>query len=112
MEQHSTDADQTYAKKERDTKPAETKIFGMKLDKAKDSIVVDFRECKQAGECTKRGMLQSIARVYDPLGVASPLMLDAKDIYWKTCGKGKHSWGSPLRKEIAEPWKKLVQISS
>ena len=77
----------------------------MKWDKAEDTIAVDFRECKQTGECTKRGMLQSIARVDDPLGVASPLMLEAKDIYRKTC-KGKHSWDSPLRKEIAEPWKK------
>ena len=50
VEQHSTDADQTYAKEERDTKPTETKILGMKLYKAKDTIVVDFRECKQAND--------------------------------------------------------------
>jgi pimeloyl-ACP methyl ester carboxylesterase len=45
----------------------------MKWDKANDTLAVDFRGCKQTGEGTKRGMLQSIARVYDPLGVTSPL---------------------------------------
>ena len=112
VEQHSTDADQTYAKEERDTKPTETKILGMKLYKAKHTIVVDFRECKQAGECTKRGMLQSIARVYDPLGVASPLMLDAKNIFRKTCGKGKHSMGQSSGKGDSRTMEEMVQISS
>ena len=37
----------------------------MKWDKAKDTIAVDFRECKQTGECTKREMWQSIAGVYE-----------------------------------------------
>jgi hypothetical protein len=104
-EQQPADEDQTYAKEELGTKPAETKILGMKWDKAKDTLAVDFRGCKQTGEGTKRGMLQSIARVYDPLGVTSPLMLDAKEIYRKTCEE-KHSWDIPLRKEIAESWKK------
>jgi hypothetical protein len=104
-EQQPADEDQTYAKEELGTKPAETKILGMKWDKAKGTLAVDFRGCKQTGEGTKRGMLQSIARVYDPLGVTSPLMLDAKEIYRKKCEE-KHSWDIPLRKEIAESWTK------
>ena len=104
-EQQPADEDQTYAKEELGTNPAETKILGMKWDKAKDTLAVDFRGCKQTGEGTKRGILQSIARVYDPLGVTSPLILDAKEIYRKTCEE-KHSWDIPLRNEIAESWKK------
>ncbi|CAB4002990.1 Pro-Pol poly [Paramuricea clavata] len=96
-EQQPAVEDQTYAKEELGTKPAETKILGMKWDKAKDTLANDFRGCKQTGEGTKRGMLQSIARVYDPLGVTSPLMLDAKEIYRKTCEE-KHSFVSNTTK--------------
>ena len=62
----------------------------MKWDKAKDTLAVDFRGCKQTGEGTKRVMLQSIARVYDPLGVTLPLMMDAKEIFGKRAKRNIH----------------------
>jgi hypothetical protein len=46
--------------------------------------------CKQTGEGTKRVMLQSIARVYDPLGVTLPLMMDAKEIFGKRAKRNIH----------------------
>jgi hypothetical protein len=74
----------------RSNKTSGGEILGMKWDKAKDTLAVDFRGCKQTGKGTKRVMLQSIARVYDPLGVTSPLMMDAKEIFGKRAKRNIH----------------------
>jgi hypothetical protein len=46
-----------------------------------DTLAVDFQECQATQELSKRGMLRAMARVYDPLGLFSPIMLDAKHFY-------------------------------
>ena len=36
-------------------------------------------------EQTKRGILTNLAKVYDPLGIVSPVMLDGKVLYRESC---------------------------
>ena len=36
-------------------------------------------------EETKRGILTNLAKVYDPLGIVSPVMLEGKLLYRNTC---------------------------
>ena len=90
---------QTYAKEILGTAPTETKMLGLLWSKAKDTLAVSFKDCKSTKEMTKRGMLRAMAKVFDPIGLVSPIMLNAKHLYRETC-ETKHTWDGPLQKEI------------
>ena len=49
-----------------------------------------------------------MAKVYDPLGIASPILLRAKHIYRQICEEN-HAWDGALRKELELAWKKWLQ---
>ena len=55
----------------------------MLWDKEKDTIAVVFPT--PLLEPTKRELLESLARIYDPLGVASPTILAGKLLYREVC---------------------------
>ena len=55
----------------------------------------------EKAENTKRGILAKVARIYDPLGVASPLTLCGKLPYRDVCG-----WDEQLPSDLADKWAK------
>ena len=44
-----------------------------------------------------------MAKVFDPIGLVSPIMLNAIHLYRETC-ETKHTWNGPLQKEIKLQW--------
>ena len=56
-------------------------------------------------EETKRGILGNLTKVYDPLGIVSPVMLEWKLLYRESCFR-KTAWDVPLPEEIADQWRK------
>ena len=54
---------------------------------------------------TRRGVLATVASVYDPLGFLAPLVLKAKKILQETCKKGI-SWDEPLPEEVRPRWER------
>lgn len=46
-----------------------------------------------------------MAKVYDPLGVVSPVMLEGKVLLRKSCIE-KNAWDAPLSEETMKKWKK------
>ena len=52
---------------------------------------------------TRRGVLSTVASVYDPLGFLAPLVLRAKKILQEVCQKGI-SWDDPLPEELRPRW--------
>ncbi|XP_068758050.1 uncharacterized protein [Montipora capricornis] len=54
---------------------------------------------------TRRGVLSTVASIYDPLGFLAPLVLKAKRILQEVCQKGV-SWDSPLPDELRSRWEK------
>ena len=103
-DQNQPDGYQTYAKEALGTTPLESKLLGLHWNKTVDTLAVNFEECKKTNELTKRGVLRAMAKVYDPLGIASPIMLNANHIYQQICEEN-HSWDGALRKEIELAWK-------
>ena len=75
---------QTYAKETLGTAPTEMKMLGLPWNKTKDTLAVCFKDCKYTKDMTKRGMLRAMAKVYDPFGLVSPVMLNAKHLYVET----------------------------
>ena len=52
---------------------------------------------------TRRGVLATVASVYDPLGFLAPLVLKAKKILQEICNRGV-SWDEPLPEEVRPRW--------
>ena len=97
----SVDLEQTYAKHQLGSGTYDTKILGVTWDKTKDEIGVTFPAEKTP--VTKRGILQKLASIYDPLGIASPITLYGKIIYRETCDL-KIGWDKELPAHLAKKW--------
>lgn len=53
---------------------------------------------------TRKGILSSIATVYDPLGLAGPLLLPGREINQELC-RMKYDWNDKLPDELAVKWR-------
>ena len=81
--------------------PGKGKLLGVTWDKSEGTLGVTFPN--SPAELTKRGILANLAKVYDPLGLVSPVMLDGKRIYRETCNQ-KITWDAPLPEVITRQW--------
>ena len=81
----------------------EYKLLGIVWDKAKDTLHVCFPATP--AEQTKCGTLTNLVKVYDPLGIVSPAMLEGKVLYRESCTE-KKAWDAPLSEETMKKWKK------
>ena len=81
----SDEESQSYAKQQLGTRKGESKLLGVPWDKEKDEIQVSFPI--STAEPTKRGILRKVAKIYDPLVLASPVTLSGThDSSFKTSG--------------------------
>ena len=102
-ETHQT-ADQTFSKQQLGASSrGDSSLLGLKWDKLGDflSVIVPTEKA----ENTKRGILAKIARIYDPLGVASPLTLRGKLLYRDACDL-RIGWAEQLPSNQAAKWAK------
>ena len=77
-------------------------------DKVKDTFGVNFQVPDHP--TIKRGMLKFLASIYDPVGIISPVMLLAKDMYREECNL-KLSWDQRLLEDLTW-YKKWIKGSS
>lgn len=75
--------EQTFAKQQFGVQNNETKLLGLPWNKRSDTISIPFPHGTPS--TTKRGILSKLARVYDPLGLTSPITLQGKMIYRQVC---------------------------
>ena len=63
----------------------------MAWDKKEDTIAVNFptsiRETAKLTEPTEREVLQTLASVFDPLGIATSILLTGKNIFREICDR-------------------------
>ncbi|XP_044176600.1 uncharacterized protein LOC122959344 [Acropora millepora] len=93
--------DQTFAKQQLCQGGGKSAILGLEWDKQRDTISVAVPTEK--ADATKREILANIARLYDPLGVASPLTLSGKLLYRDACNF-KAGWDEQLPPNLAKRW--------
>ena len=95
-----SETQETYAKQQLGA-PQRGKgaLLGVPWDKEKDTIEVKFPA--EQVEPTKRNLLTKLAKVYDPLGFASPTTLSGKLLYRKAC-ELKIAWDAELPKELVK----------
>ena len=71
-----------------------------------DTIGVTFSSEK--AEATKRGILGKIARIYDPLGLVSPVTLGGKLLNRDAC-EAKVAWDAQLPNKLTQDWLRWVE---
>ena len=78
-------------------------LLGLSCEKGEDVIGITFSTT--AAEPTKRGIPGKIAKIYDPLGFASPVTLKRKILYREACD-AKVPWDGALPKGLTSRWEK------
>lgn len=97
----------TYAKEQLEgTSTLETKLLGLTWKKDTDTLQVNFPS--EPARETKRGVLTNLAKVYDPLGLVSPVTLEGKRLYREMCLQ-KLGWDTPLPDGLAKTWRRWEQ---
>ena len=96
--------DLTYAKQQLGgAKPSEGKLLGVPWDREQDVISV-IREITQT-ETTKRGVLSHLEKIYDPLGLPSPVtLIGGRQLYRDICDD-KIPWDTQLPGRLLKRWK-------
>lgn len=77
-----------------------------------DSDTLSIKESKLPKECdyqknTKRSILKSLAKVFDPLGYFSPILLKGKQILQR-CWENHLNWDDTLDNETMNEWKSVT----
>ena len=77
---------------------SQTSLLGLSWDKQADEISVVIP--KMATSVTKRELLRNLAKIYDPLGLVSPVTVKGKHIYREAC-KQKVPWGAKILEPLS-----------
>ena len=85
--------DLTYSKQHLGSNECEAKLLGLPWNKTEDTLTIPISSEREIS--TKREALSELAKVYDPLGLASPSSLVAKILYREMC-EAKLHWDSKL----------------
>jgi hypothetical protein len=91
------DGETAYAKESLGITPSETKLLALGWNKSEDTLSVTFPP--NENEVTKRVVLRTMAKIYDPLGLAAPILLTAKVIFRDICDS-KLRWDADLPEEL------------
>ena len=95
------DTGQIFAKYHVGVKTWETKLLCAPWNKAVDSIKVAFPA--PIVKVTKIEILRKISKIYDHLGLASPVTLAGKMLYREICD-ARVPWDRDLPREVKNTW--------
>ena len=87
--------EETYAKQQLGGDLTQTTMLGLKWNKSKDTLTVTFPTVDSNTTTTKRTILSKLAKVCDPLGLVSPIILEGKLIFRDVC-KTKVPWDADI----------------
>ena len=87
------------------------KVRGIGWDTESDMFSLNLAspiETNHGCPITKRSILAATSKLYDPLGILSPVIILWKIIFQSVC-KSKMGWDDPVEMFIHEQWLKLTQ---
>ena len=88
----------------------ERKVLGVRWNTVTDELVLSTGELASMARqvCpTKRQVVSTVGRFYDPLGILSPVLLPFKVFFQKLC-KADVTWDQPLQGELFKEWNELL----
>ncbi|XP_053687258.1 uncharacterized protein LOC128736793 [Sabethes cyaneus] len=89
--------------KELDSSSAAVKTLGLLWDSISDDFRFNVPKWNSSAVITKRVVLSDAARIFDPLGLVSPVTILAK-IFLQELWKGSLDWDIPLPEELEQYW--------
>ena len=107
-----SESDSTYAKEMLGAQSAErkTKVLGIAWDMEENNLEFDFSKIVETAtetKITKRLVLSTIARFFDPLGLICLVILELKVLFQDLCCS-KISWDEEIPAERRLEWEKLI----
>ena len=103
-EDSCSEVEQTFAKEQLGVKDDETRLLGLKWNKASDTLRVEFSD--KGAETTKRGILRYLAAIFDPLGLVAPITLKGKFVFRDAC-QANLPWDKELPKSLQQQWQRF-----
>ena len=87
-----------------------TKVLGIAWDTKEDTFEFKFSKMLKVGGNfpTKRGILSTLASLFDPLGILSPVVVMAKVLFQDLCIE-KVGWDEPLPADKLPVWENWLQ---
>ena len=85
-----------------------TKVLGMRWKPEDDVMTFANRDIPELDTVTKRDILKYSSRIYDPLGLLSPVTVRAK-LLMQQLWKDKYEWDVPLPTELQTTWNDLAK---
>eukprot|EP00112_Aurelia_sp_Birch-Aquarium-sp1_P020087 Seg509.12 transcript_id=Seg509.12/GoldUCD/mRNA.D3Y31 product="hypothetical protein" protein_id=Seg509.12/GoldUCD/D3Y31 len=87
-----------------------TKVLGLIWDVNKDDLEIDLTKMsnEDSNKVTKRSLLSSLAKVFDPLVLVSPVTLMGKILFQELC-TDKTDWDEELPAKKRERWETLLR---
>ncbi|XP_053391236.1 uncharacterized protein LOC128554048 [Mercenaria mercenaria] len=83
------------------------KVLGMRWDTESDVLLYPAKNIPTTKIITKRDILQHTSRLYDPLGLLSPVTIRAK-LLLQELWQQMFEWDMPLPHDIQEKWRSLI----
>eukprot|EP00794_Sanderia_malayensis_P002861 gene2861-3307_t len=80
-----------------------TKILGHTWDKREDTLEIVIDEIDTSSPVTKASILSQLGKIYDPLGIISPTLVEGKRIYRDACDENKN-WNTEISKPLAKDY--------
>ncbi|CAB4042073.1 Hypothetical predicted protein, partial [Paramuricea clavata] len=89
----------------------EAKLFGLAWNSKVDTLKLQEKRPltdpnDNVVSITKRDVLRTSCKIYDPLGLITPITIRAK-IFLQELWELKYAWNEPLPKPLIEKWVKL-----
>ena len=100
------ETDETYAKQQLSKGDTKTSILGISWNKQDDQLDVKFPQLQT--EATKRGVLQYLTSVYDPIGLIS-LTLVREKMTFREIYNLKIGWDTKLPDQLKHKWERWKQ---
>ena len=89
-----------------------TKVLGIGWDRKRDTLEVNLSKVSEAN-CnsslkTKRAILSTLASIFDPLGLVSPVLVGPKVLFQEMC-IDKLDWDDPLPEAKLSLWDEWIK---
>ena len=87
------------------------KALGLKWDKSNDYIIFDFEDIKQhfPNILTKRLLIHSLATIFDPLGLITPVIVSMKELCQDIC-RETFTWDEIVPEKVQNRWQEILTL--
>ena len=105
----TSDTQETYAKQQLGVvQRGQGALLGISWDMVADTIQVKFPP--EHAQPTKRSLLAKVVKIYNPLGLVSPITLCGKLLYWETCDL-KIAWHKEIPEQLSRKLTRWEELS-